>query len=154
MITSLASTHPHPCCKDLVGRKYRPGAKTRTKKISAKLLNFCDASAIQSTTRILKDVKQKKDPNKLIIAESVLQLIFKKPHSDNRRGLCNEPSTQLNIFSRSCVCRSQLFVFVFDHRVFVNRNVTLENIKCYGFDMDYTLASKGSRQPQHEDVCV
>lgn len=30
---------------------------------------------------------------------------------------------------------------VFDHRVFVNRNVTLENIKCYGFDMDYTLAS-------------
>lgn len=33
-------------------------------------------------------------------------------------------------------------VFLFDHRVFVNRSLTLENIKCYGFDMDYTLASK------------
>ncbi|XP_072515300.1 5'-nucleotidase, cytosolic II, like 1 isoform X2 [Salminus brasiliensis] len=26
------------------------------------------------------------------------------------------------------------------HWVFVNKSVTLENIKCYGFDMDYTLA--------------
>ncbi|XP_066506719.1 5'-nucleotidase, cytosolic II, like 1 [Hoplias malabaricus] len=26
------------------------------------------------------------------------------------------------------------------HRVFINKSVTLENIKCYGFDMDYTLA--------------
>uniref|UniRef100_A0A3B3ZUN2 5'-nucleotidase, cytosolic II, like 1 n=1 Tax=Periophthalmus magnuspinnatus TaxID=409849 RepID=A0A3B3ZUN2_9GOBI len=24
--------------------------------------------------------------------------------------------------------------------IFVNRSLTLENIKCYGFDMDYTLA--------------
>lgn len=24
--------------------------------------------------------------------------------------------------------------------VFVNKSVTLENIKCYGFDMDYTMA--------------
>lgn len=31
---------------------------------------------------------------------------------------------------------------VFTCRVFVNRSLTLENIKCYGFDMDYTLASK------------
>ncbi|CAL1569530.1 unnamed protein product [Knipowitschia caucasica] len=27
-----------------------------------------------------------------------------------------------------------------DKRIFVNRSLTLENIKCYGFDMDYTLA--------------
>lgn len=32
-------------------------------------------------------------------------------------------------------------VVVFARRVFVNRNLTLENIKCYGFDMDYTMAS-------------
>lgn len=30
---------------------------------------------------------------------------------------------------------------VFDYSVFVNRSLTLEDIKCYGFDMDYTLAS-------------
>lgn len=27
-------------------------------------------------------------------------------------------------------------------RIFVNRSLTLENIKCYGFDMDYTMASR------------
>lgn len=31
---------------------------------------------------------------------------------------------------------------VFPFRVFVNRSLTLENIKCYGFDMDYTLAGE------------
>uniref|UniRef100_A0A8C7UVR9 5'-nucleotidase, cytosolic II, like 1 n=1 Tax=Oncorhynchus mykiss TaxID=8022 RepID=A0A8C7UVR9_ONCMY len=34
--------------------------------------------------------------------------------------------------------------------VFVNRSVTLENIKCYGFDMDYTLAAYKS--PDYEDL--
>uniref|UniRef100_A0A4W5K582 5'-nucleotidase, cytosolic II, like 1 n=1 Tax=Hucho hucho TaxID=62062 RepID=A0A4W5K582_9TELE len=34
--------------------------------------------------------------------------------------------------------------------VFVNRSVTLENIKCYGFDMDYTLAEYKS--PDYEDL--
>uniref|UniRef100_A0A7N6A392 5'-nucleotidase, cytosolic II, like 1 n=1 Tax=Anabas testudineus TaxID=64144 RepID=A0A7N6A392_ANATE len=34
--------------------------------------------------------------------------------------------------------------------VFVNRNVTLENIKCYGFDMDYTLAIYKS--PEYESL--
>ncbi|XP_030624763.1 5'-nucleotidase, cytosolic II, like 1 [Chanos chanos] len=33
-------------------------------------------------------------------------------------------------------------------RVFVNRSLTLENIKCYGFDMDYTLAMYKS--PEYE----
>lgn len=27
------------------------------------------------------------------------------------------------------------------HRIFVNRSLALEKIKCFGFDMDYTLAS-------------
>lgn len=30
---------------------------------------------------------------------------------------------------------------VLSHRIFVNRSLTLESIKCYGFDMDYTMAS-------------
>uniref|UniRef100_A0A7N6AR74 5'-nucleotidase, cytosolic II, like 1 n=1 Tax=Anabas testudineus TaxID=64144 RepID=A0A7N6AR74_ANATE len=37
-----------------------------------------------------------------------------------------------------------------DQKVFVNRNVTLENIKCYGFDMDYTLAIYKS--PEYESL--
>ncbi|XP_010876029.1 5'-nucleotidase, cytosolic II, like 1 isoform X1 [Esox lucius] len=36
------------------------------------------------------------------------------------------------------------------HKVFVNRSVTLENIKCYGFDMDYTLAAYKS--PDYESL--
>ncbi|KAF5897666.1 cytosolic purine 5'-nucleotidase-like, partial [Clarias magur] len=36
------------------------------------------------------------------------------------------------------------------HRVFVNKSVTLEKIKCYGFDMDYTLAVYKS--PEYEDL--
>ncbi|XP_036450498.1 5'-nucleotidase, cytosolic II, like 1 [Colossoma macropomum] len=36
------------------------------------------------------------------------------------------------------------------HRVFVNKSVTLENIKCYGFDMDYTLAIYKS--PEYEGL--
>uniref|UniRef100_A0A4W6BU48 5'-nucleotidase, cytosolic II, like 1 n=1 Tax=Lates calcarifer TaxID=8187 RepID=A0A4W6BU48_LATCA len=35
-------------------------------------------------------------------------------------------------------------------RVFVNRSLTLENIKCYGFDMDYTLAIYKS--PDYESM--
>ncbi|KAL2100447.1 hypothetical protein ACEWY4_004841 [Coilia grayii] len=35
-----------------------------------------------------------------------------------------------------------------DYRVFVNRSLNLENIKCYGFDMDYTLAIYKS--PEYE----
>uniref|UniRef100_A0A8C5GY17 Cytosolic purine 5'-nucleotidase-like n=1 Tax=Gouania willdenowi TaxID=441366 RepID=A0A8C5GY17_GOUWI len=37
-----------------------------------------------------------------------------------------------------------------NQRVFVNRSVTLENIKCYGFDMDYTLALYKS--PDYESM--
>uniref|UniRef100_A0A8C4HDI1 5'-nucleotidase, cytosolic II, like 1 n=1 Tax=Dicentrarchus labrax TaxID=13489 RepID=A0A8C4HDI1_DICLA len=39
---------------------------------------------------------------------------------------------------------------VVDHRVFVNRSLTLENIKCYGFDMDYTMAMYKS--PDYESL--
>ncbi|XP_035524001.1 5'-nucleotidase, cytosolic II, like 1 isoform X1 [Morone saxatilis] len=38
----------------------------------------------------------------------------------------------------------------FDQKVFVNRNLTLENIKCYGFDMDYTMAMYKS--PDYESL--
>uniref|UniRef100_UPI0037E7EB36 5'-nucleotidase, cytosolic II, like 1 n=1 Tax=Semicossyphus pulcher TaxID=241346 RepID=UPI0037E7EB36 len=37
-----------------------------------------------------------------------------------------------------------------DQRVFVNRSLTLENIKCYGFDMDYTMAVYKS--PDYESL--
>ncbi|KAJ8287304.1 hypothetical protein GJAV_G00050030 [Gymnothorax javanicus] len=37
-----------------------------------------------------------------------------------------------------------------NHRVFVNRSLSLENIKCYGFDMDYTLAMYKS--PDYEEL--
>uniref|UniRef100_A0A3P8WGX2 5'-nucleotidase, cytosolic II, like 1 n=1 Tax=Cynoglossus semilaevis TaxID=244447 RepID=A0A3P8WGX2_CYNSE len=44
-----------------------------------------------------------------------------------------------------------LFVFsVFADRIFVNRSLTLEDIKCYGFDMDYTLAIYKS--PEYESM--
>lgn len=32
--------------------------------------------------------------------------------------------------------------FFFPHRVFVNRSLAMEKIKCFGFDMDYTLAGE------------
>ncbi|XP_029693331.1 5'-nucleotidase, cytosolic II, like 1 isoform X1 [Takifugu rubripes] len=38
----------------------------------------------------------------------------------------------------------------FEKSVFVNRSVTLENIKCYGFDMDYTMAVYKS--PDYESL--
>ncbi|XP_053574130.1 cytosolic purine 5'-nucleotidase-like isoform X2 [Bombina bombina] len=38
----------------------------------------------------------------------------------------------------------------YQHRVFVNRSLTLEKIKCFGFDMDYTLAMY--RSPDHEEL--
>ncbi|XP_056264580.1 cytosolic purine 5'-nucleotidase isoform X1 [Pseudoliparis swirei] len=36
------------------------------------------------------------------------------------------------------------------HRVFVNRSLAMENIKCFGFDMDYTLAVYKS--PEYESL--
>ncbi|KAM9841071.1 5'-nucleotidase, cytosolic II, like 1 isoform 2-T2 [Aulostomus maculatus] len=38
----------------------------------------------------------------------------------------------------------------FEQRIFVNRSLTLENIKCFGFDMDYTLAVYKS--PEYESL--
>ncbi|XP_064163263.1 cytosolic purine 5'-nucleotidase-like isoform X2 [Anguilla rostrata] len=38
----------------------------------------------------------------------------------------------------------------YHHRVFVNRSLNLENIRCYGFDMDYTLAMYKS--PDYEEL--
>ncbi|KAM4749083.1 LOW QUALITY PROTEIN: cytosolic purine 5'-nucleotidase-like [Rhinophrynus dorsalis] len=39
----------------------------------------------------------------------------------------------------------------YHHRVFVNRSLALEKIKCFGFDMDYTLAMY--RSPDYEELC-
>lgn len=38
---------------------------------------------------------------------------------------------------------------VFVNRVFVNRSLAMEKIKCFGFDMDYTLAGKLARLSIH-----
>ncbi|XP_053318794.1 cytosolic purine 5'-nucleotidase-like [Spea bombifrons] len=38
----------------------------------------------------------------------------------------------------------------YHHRVFVNRSLALEKIKCFGFDMDYTLAMY--RSPDYEEL--
>ncbi|XP_077118803.1 cytosolic purine 5'-nucleotidase-like isoform X2 [Ranitomeya variabilis] len=38
----------------------------------------------------------------------------------------------------------------YHHRIFVNRSLGLENIKCFGFDMDYTLAMY--RSPDYEEL--
>lgn len=35
-----------------------------------------------------------------------------------------------------------LIIYMYNFRVFVNRSLMLERVKFYGFDMDYTLASK------------
>ncbi|CAA9995365.1 unnamed protein product [Nesidiocoris tenuis] len=54
--------------------------------------------------------------------------------------------------SRSPDCRFTLSVVFYlyesENRIFVNRSLHLENIKFYGFDMDYTLAEYKS--PQYE----
>lgn len=42
-----------------------------------------------------------------------------------------------------------LFIIIL-YRIFVNRSLHLENIKFYGFDMDYTLAEYKS--PQYEQL--
>uniref|UniRef100_G3PYT6 5'-nucleotidase, cytosolic II, like 1 n=1 Tax=Gasterosteus aculeatus aculeatus TaxID=481459 RepID=G3PYT6_GASAC len=47
------------------------------------------------------------------------------------------------------VCGLQLYVG-FTLRVFVNRSVTMEDIQCYGFDMDYTMAVYKS--PDYESL--
>ncbi|XP_041065620.1 cytosolic purine 5'-nucleotidase-like isoform X2 [Carcharodon carcharias] len=38
----------------------------------------------------------------------------------------------------------------YQHRIFVNRSLALEKIKCFGFDMDYTLAVY--RSPEYEEL--
>uniref|UniRef100_A0A671TB21 Cytosolic purine 5'-nucleotidase-like n=1 Tax=Sinocyclocheilus anshuiensis TaxID=1608454 RepID=A0A671TB21_9TELE len=43
-----------------------------------------------------------------------------------------------------------VYVCIYIRKVFVNRSLTLENIKCYGFDMDYTLAVYKS--PEYESL--
>uniref|UniRef100_A0A3P8WH20 5'-nucleotidase, cytosolic II, like 1 n=1 Tax=Cynoglossus semilaevis TaxID=244447 RepID=A0A3P8WH20_CYNSE len=61
------------------------------------------------------------------------------------------PLDGLGLRLLSIVHQVSLFVFsVFADRIFVNRSLTLEDIKCYGFDMDYTLAIYKS--PEYESM--
>lgn len=41
-------------------------------------------------------------------------------------------------------------LFLFCSRIFVNRSLHLENVKFYGFDMDYTLAGMYSMILEYE----
>ncbi|XP_061398538.1 cytosolic purine 5'-nucleotidase-like isoform X1 [Musca vetustissima] len=58
------------------------------------------------------------------------------PTSPNGSGICDVPVKK---YYRKAA-----------HRIFVNRSLHLENIKFYGFDMDYTLAEYKS--PQYEQL--
>nr|XP_046231533.1 5'-nucleotidase, cytosolic II, like 1 [Scatophagus argus] len=53
--------------------------------------------------------------------------------------------TDLSISSDGLLVKSGV-----EQKVFVNRSLTLENIKCYGFDMDYTMAMYKS--PDYESL--
>ncbi|XP_077398826.1 5'-nucleotidase, cytosolic II, like 1 isoform X1 [Vanacampus margaritifer] len=50
----------------------------------------------------------------------------------------------------SCSCDDSKVTRSNGQKIFVNRSLTLENIKCYGFDMDYTLAMYKS--PDYESL--
>ncbi|XP_049595036.1 5'-nucleotidase, cytosolic II, like 1 isoform X1 [Syngnathus scovelli] len=49
-----------------------------------------------------------------------------------------------------CSCGDSKVARSNEQKIFVNRSLTLENIKCYGFDMDYTLAMYKS--PEYESL--
>lgn len=57
--------------------------------------------------------------------------------------LCSRVLTR----TKSSVCSACWWipVFLICFRVFVNRSLAMEKIKCFGFDMDYTLAGKTTR---------
>ncbi|XP_069771626.1 cytosolic purine 5'-nucleotidase-like [Narcine bancroftii] len=72
-------------------------------------------------------------------------------HSDRRE----QPSPHANHFSFQSAgdCHHtdyRLLKRDYHHRVFVNRSLTLEKIKCFGFDMEYTLAVY--RSPEYEEL--
>ncbi|XP_061554919.1 5'-nucleotidase, cytosolic II, like 1 isoform X1 [Phycodurus eques] len=52
--------------------------------------------------------------------------------------------------TESCLCDDSKVTRSIGQKIFVNRSLTLENIKCYGFDMDYTLAMYKS--PEYESL--
>ncbi|XP_062340020.1 5'-nucleotidase, cytosolic II, like 1 isoform X2 [Osmerus eperlanus] len=69
-------------------------------------------------------------------------------------AIMEEPSTNVkdpsNINSDTDPQPSAELVQTEHHQVFVNRSLTLESIKCFGFDMDYTLAVYQS--PEYEGL--
>ncbi|KAE8285138.1 Cytosolic purine 5'-nucleotidase [Larimichthys crocea] len=56
----------------------------------------------------------------------------------------------MDAMDSSDVDASQERMRAYEQKVFVNRSLTLENIKCYGFDMDYTIAMYKS--PDYESL--
>uniref|UniRef100_A0A8C0YGU5 5'-nucleotidase, cytosolic II, like 1 n=1 Tax=Cyprinus carpio carpio TaxID=630221 RepID=A0A8C0YGU5_CYPCA len=62
------------------------------------------------------------------------------PHTSWTDVICEGPDKN----------RPKLCCVIHRTMVFVNRSLTLENIKCYGFDMDYTLAVYKS--PEYESL--
>nr|CAD7423552.1 unnamed protein product [Timema monikensis] len=73
--------------------------------------------------------------------------IFKSPNCvrSGRRWLHGRRLETIGIYDWNDIFKT-LYIFFF--RIFVNRSLHLENIKFYGFDMDYTLAEYKS--PQYE----
>ncbi|XP_049542913.1 cytosolic purine 5'-nucleotidase isoform X2 [Anopheles darlingi] len=57
------------------------------------------------------------------------------------------PGTEL---TAGCESTTKKYYRKAEHRIFVNRSMHLENIKFYGFDMDYTIAEYKS--PQYEQL--
>ncbi|XP_075063384.1 5'-nucleotidase domain-containing protein 4-like isoform X2 [Mixophyes fleayi] len=71
-----------------------------------------------------------------------------KEHSMGTDG-CQLPDQHLGSIDTSIVDLPALNRD-FHHRIFVNRSLGLEKIKCFGFDMDYTLAMY--RSPDYEEL--
>ncbi|XP_054854318.1 cytosolic purine 5'-nucleotidase-like isoform X1 [Eublepharis macularius] len=70
--------------------------------------------------------------------------IAKEPLPSTEPGSPQEPKEMGHAEHRAAVKRD------YHHRIFVNRSLALEKIKCFGFDMDYTLAMYKS--PDYEEL--
>ncbi|XP_019127423.1 5'-nucleotidase, cytosolic II, like 1 [Larimichthys crocea] len=73
----------------------------------------------------------------------------RKRHSTHAYNFWFSAAT-MDAMDSSDVDASQERMRAYEQKVFVNRSLTLENIKCYGFDMDYTIAMYKS--PDYESL--
>nr|XP_024219057.1 cytosolic purine 5'-nucleotidase isoform X2 [Halyomorpha halys] len=79
-----------------------------------------------------------------------LRLAPPNPPNFLRRVDRSDADLESFITGLACVENSWVDARDLSHRIFVNRSLHLENIKFYGFDMDYTLAEYKS--PQYETL--